>query len=147
AGDILERLNVSGGLIRLAATTDTDGQSLGESFPGLRVVITDAAEQRSNSRQSFLAAVLLVALTFTMVAGYLLWRDVQRDLRISEMRSQFVSSVTHELKTPLTAIRMFTETLMLDEEIDRQTRSEYLDTILRESERLSRLVDNVLDFA
>ena len=63
---------------------------------------------------------------------------MQRNLRASEMRSQFVSSVTHELKTPLTAIRMFTETLRLDEEIDRQTRVAYLDTILHESERLSR---------
>jgi signal transduction histidine kinase len=41
---------------------------------------------------------------------------------------------------------MFTETLKLDEDVDRETRSEYLDTILHESERLSRLVDNVLDF-
>jgi signal transduction histidine kinase len=41
---------------------------------------------------------------------------------------------------------MFTETLRLDEEVDSQTRGEYLDTILHESERLSRLVDNVLDF-
>jgi signal transduction histidine kinase len=147
ASEMLERLNLSGGTIHLAAAADTDGQGLGEDFPGLRVVIKDAVERKSNSRQSFLAAAVLLALTFTMAAGYLLWRDVQRDLRISEMRSQFVSSVTHELKTPLTAIRMFTETLMLDEEVDRETRSEYLDTILRESERLSRLVDNVLDFA
>jgi signal transduction histidine kinase len=62
------------------------------------------------------------------------------------MRSQFVSSVTHELKTPLTAIRIFTETLRLDEEVDTNTRNDYLDTILHEAERLSRLVDNVLDF-
>jgi signal transduction histidine kinase len=63
------------------------------------------------------------------------------------MRSQFVSSVSHELKTPLTTVRMFSETMRLDEEMDRQTQCEYLDTILSESERLGRLVDNVLDFA
>jgi signal transduction histidine kinase len=62
------------------------------------------------------------------------------------MRSQFVSSVTHELKTPLTAIRMFAETLRLDQDVDHRTRDEYLDIILHESERLSRLVDNILEF-
>jgi signal transduction histidine kinase len=146
AGDVLERLNVSGRPVRLATAADTAGEGVGDGFPGLRVVIPAAEAPSSGSRQSFLAATLLLALTFTMVAGYFLWRDVQRDRRLSEMRSQFVSSVTHELKTPLTAIRMFTETLKLDEDVDRKTRSEYLDTILHESERLSRLVDNVLDF-
>jgi signal transduction histidine kinase len=106
------------------------------------------AQSASNdgSRRVFLAITLMLALALALLAGYLLWRDVQRDRRLAEMRSQFVSSVTHELRTPLTAIRMFTETLRLDEDVDHRTRSEYLDTILHESERLSRLVDNVLDF-
>ena len=63
------------------------------------------------------------------------------------MRSRFVSSVSHELKTPLTAIRMFAETLALGRSHRRQARTEYLQTIVNESERLSRLVDNVLDFS
>jgi signal transduction histidine kinase len=67
-------------------------------------------------------------------------------VEIAGMRSQLVSSVSHELKTPLTAIRMFAETLRIrrDGELPRE---EYLDTIIQESERLSRLVDNVLDFS
>jgi len=58
-----------------------------------------------------------------------------------------VASVSHELKTPLTAIRMFAETLALGRTRDEATRSEYLETIVDESERLARLVDNVLDFS
>jgi signal transduction histidine kinase len=58
-----------------------------------------------------------------------------------------VASVSHELKTPLTAIRMFAETLSLGRTRDEQARSEYLETIVSESERLARLVDNVLDFS
>ena len=51
----------------------------------------------------------------TILAGYLLLRDVHRDVRLTEIRSQFVASVSHELKTPLTSIRMFAETLSLME--------------------------------
>ena len=131
--------------IRVAASEETSGDALGESFPGLRLVLPAQEPQASGSRQAFLALMLMIAITFTLLAGYLLWRDVQRESRLTELRSQFVSSVTHELRTPLTAIRMFTETLRLDEDVDERTRREYLDTILHESGRLSRLVDNVLD--
>jgi len=132
--------------IRLAAVNAAGGQKLGENFPGVHVVLAAPEPQVLRSRTSLLAAGLLLAVLCTVLAGYLLWRDVQRNLRLSELRSQFVSSVSHELRTPLAAIRMFTETLRLDEEVDPQTRNSYLDTILHESERLSRLVDNVLDF-
>ena len=146
ASEILKQLSAPGRPIRLAASADPAGTALGDSFPGLRVVMPPPQEQTITLRHTFPVFALLLAIAFTLLAGYLLWRDVQRDLRLAEMRSQFVSSVTHELKTPLTAIRMSTETLRLDEEVDRQTRFEYLDTILHESERLSRLVHNVLDF-
>jgi signal transduction histidine kinase len=82
-----------------------------------------------------------------MLGGYFLLRDLNRDLRMAEMRSQFVASVSHELKTPLTAIRLFAETLSLGRTPDERTRSEYLETLMNESERLARLVDNVLDFS
>jgi signal transduction histidine kinase len=146
ASEILDRLGTSRRPIRLAAPADMDGKTLGEGFPGVRVVMPARPEPGIPTRQTFLVFALVLALAFTLLAGYLLRRDVQRDLRLAELRSQFVSSVTHELKTPLTAIRMFTETLRLDEDVDQRTRDEYLNTIQHESERLSRLVDNVLDF-
>jgi len=123
------------------------GDSLGESLPGLSVALPATVAPPSNYRQTLLISALTLTLTLTLLAAYLLWRDVRRDVELAEMRSEFVSSVSHELKTPLTTVRMFTETMRLDEEMDRQTQCEYLDTILSESERLGRLVDNVLDFA
>ena len=146
ADHVLKRLGESGGPVRLAAASDATGQTLGDTFPDLRVVLPAAGVRATGSNRPVLAAGLLVAVALIIVAGALLWRDVQRDRRLSEVRSQFVSSVSHELRTPLAAIRMFTETLKLDEELDGKTRSEYLNTVLHESERLSRLVDNVLDF-
>jgi signal transduction histidine kinase len=110
------------------------------------VLLPAGPESRTGWRQAYLFFALLLALTCTLFAAYLLRRDVQRDLRLAELRSQFVSSVTHELKTPLTAIRMFAGTLRLDEDVDHRTRDEYLDIMIHESERLSRLVDNILEF-
>jgi Osmosensitive K+ channel histidine kinase len=63
------------------------------------------------------------------------------------LKSYFVSSVSHELRTPLTSIRMFAETLQHGTIQSEKTKQEYYTIINRESERLSRLIDNVLDFS
>src|SRR5205085_9226928 len=62
-------------------------------------------------------------------------------------KQDFVSNVTHELKTPLTSIRMYAETLSLGRYRDEEKKKEYLEHIIRESERLQRLIDDILDFA
>jgi signal transduction histidine kinase len=93
------------------------------------------------------AAGLALVLGVAVLGGCLLLRDVNRDVHLTEVRSQFVASVSHELKTPLTAIRMFAETLAMGRSRNEAARVEYLETIVNESERLARLVDNVLDFS
>jgi signal transduction histidine kinase len=90
---------------------------------------------------------LLLVIGVTLFGGYLVSRDVRRELRVAELRSRFVSAVSHELKTPLTAIRMYAETLQLGRSLDQAARGEYLETIVNESERLTRLLNNVLDFS
>ena len=72
-------------------------------------------------------------MLFTVLAGYLVLRDVDREVQLAEMRSHFVASVSHELKTPLTAIRMFAETLAMGRSNNEQSRAEYLQTIVSES--------------
>ena len=66
---------------------------------------------------------------------------------LNELKSYFVSSVTHELKTPLTSIKMFTELIEESPKLKKEKRDEYLEIIKGESARLSRLIDNVLDIA
>jgi signal transduction histidine kinase len=127
--------------------SDAAGVELGAVFPGLKVRIPPPPGQPRYSSNATLYAMLGLVLVVTLFGGYLLARDVRRELAVAQMRSQFVSSVTHELKTPLTAIRMFAETLRLRGSADQRMHGEYLDTIIHESERLSRLVDNVLDFS
>jgi signal transduction histidine kinase/tetratricopeptide (TPR) repeat protein len=124
-----------------------EGESLGEHFPGLRVTIPPVVESNSTLQPAFFLTALGVVITLTLLAGYLLLRDVRREIRLAGMRSQFVSAVSHELKTPLTAIRVFAESMRMDEEMERPTQQEYLDIILQESGRLGKLVDNVLEFA
>ena len=89
---------------------------------------------------------LAVVLGAVLLAGYSLLRDVQRESDTALMRSSFVASVSHELKTPLTSIRAHAETLLMGR-ADKASTRDYLETIVSESERLGRLVETVLEFS
>jgi signal transduction histidine kinase len=91
---------------------------------------------------------LWLALVFgtVVVALLLAARSIRRELALARLRTDFVSSVSHELKTPLSLIRMFAESLREGWVSDAQRR-EYYDVITRESERLTGLINNVLDFS
>jgi signal transduction histidine kinase len=91
-----------------------------------------------------LAGVLLVVGAAGLLAVH---RTATVVLHYAERRSNFAAAVTHELKTPLTAIRMYAEMLRDGLVPSDAKRQEYYATITGESERLSRLVDNVLEFS
>jgi signal transduction histidine kinase len=78
--------------------------------------------------------------------GWLVVADTRRQLGLAQKKADFVSTVSHELKTPLTSIRMFTE-LMQGGKVGPERVGQYLRIILLETERLTRLINNVLDFA
>lgn len=136
---------------KIVPEDDVEGLSLGPNLQGLSISFAGNQEQMFSTpwsiQPAFLLLALLLILGITLFGAYLLWRDVRREVQMAEMRSQFVSSVSHELKTPLTAIRMFAETLRLGRSKDTKTQNEYLDTIVNESQRLTRLLNNVLDFS
>jgi signal transduction histidine kinase len=126
----------------------SQGAALGDSFPGLQAQWpTNRFSSAPGSPMALYIGVVGLVLGLTVLGGYLVMRDVHRDIQFAEVRSQFVASVSHELKTPLTSIRMFAETLALGRCNDERIQAEYLETIVNESERLARLVDNVLDFS
>jgi len=92
--------------------------------------------------------ILILVLDVLLLAGaWLLYRAFSRELELTRMKSDFVSTVSHELRTPLALIRMYAETLDMGRIKDEVKKKEYLGTIVRESERLSRLVNNILNFA
>ncbi|HET8936804.1 MAG TPA: HAMP domain-containing sensor histidine kinase [Polyangiales bacterium] len=91
---------------------------------------------------------LTAGLALAVVLGlYALYRMVAVQLRFAERRNNFVAAVSHELKTPLTAIRMYSEMLRDGMVENEEKRSEYYATITAETERLSRLINNVLELS
>ena len=90
---------------------------------------------------------VILCLVAILAGVYWIWRRIQQERELSRLKTDFVSNVSHELRTPLTSIRMFVETLMLKRYRDESEAEEYLNILQREMERLTRLVDRVLDFS
>ena len=90
------------------------------------------------------AGVLMLAM---LSAGSLLLWQARRSVQEARHKTSFVSNVSHELKTPLTTIRMYAEMLAEGRVSDDGKRTHYLQVITKESQRLTRLVNNVLDFS
>jgi len=125
--------------------------SFGEALPAWRVALYQPGGMSPKAgvrRQSmiFMAAfaLLLVVIVLGLGATY---RVVRRESEMARLKSDFVANVSHDLKTPLSLIRMFAETLEMNRVPDEGTRREYYGVITRETERLTRLIDNVLDFS
>lgn len=93
---------------------------------------------------SLLVAVLVLAIG---VGGWLIVADLRRQLTLARQKTDFVSNVSHELKTPLTSIRMFSELLAEGRVTDAAKQRSYLQVITAEAARLTRLINNVLDFS
>lgn len=88
-----------------------------------------------------------VALGTMLAAMWLLVRVARREVSLAEMKASFVADVSHELKTPLALIRMFGETLLSNRVTSEEKRQEYYAIIVRESTRLTNLINNILDFS
>ena len=93
-----------------------------------------------------LAFTIAGAVALIAFGGWLVVADTRRQLALAQQKTDFVSNVSHELKTPLTSIRMFAE-LMHDRPQSPEKQGQYLRIITVEAERLTRLINNVLDFA
>jgi signal transduction histidine kinase len=136
---------VVGGPITLTINEEGPGESLAPGFPALRANFA-TPDLRVSRTRALGVPLLLFVLLLAALAAYLLWRDIRREARATALRSRFVSAVSHELKTPLTSIRMFAEMMRMHPD-DVHRRATFLDTIIGESERLTRLIDNVLHFS
>lgn len=105
---------------------------------------TDLAQ--SVARRRLLVAGFALVATLVLVSSYFIARAVTRELDVAQLQSDFVSAVSHEFRTPLASIRQFSELLADGRVPSEERRLEYYEGLRRESERLHRLVEDLLDF-
>lgn len=117
-----------------------------QPFSFVSATLATSSMPRSAGRATL--NIMIVALGVVFVAGlFAIYRSAQVVVETSERRSSFVSSVTHELKTPLTNIRMYIEMLDQGMATTEERRKQYFRILGSETTRLSRLINNVLEFA
>ncbi len=101
------------------------------------------------ARNSFLhsAGATVLVLIFLLFGMALTFRATDREARLAQAKSNFVSNVSHELKTPLSLLSLFSEILELGRVNSEEKKTEYYRIIRHESLRLNKMIDNILDFA
>ena len=128
-------------------------QSVGfrERLPSWRLTVyqpAGAAPSAAVGRQvTIFMGAFAVLLAIILGGSVLTWRLMRREAEMAQLKADFVANVSHDLKTPLSVIRMFGETLEMGRITGEAERQEYFRVITREAERLARLIDNVLDFS
>jgi two-component system, OmpR family, phosphate regulon sensor histidine kinase PhoR len=115
----------------------------------LQVVPRNYTELERNARNTRRANLVLIVLSMTLIFCSLaiIYVAGRRERQLTQLKEEFISNVSHELKTPLSLIRMFSEILVSNRVKDDAARQEYYQIIHGESDRMSRLVANLLDFA
>jgi len=94
-----------------------------------------------------LGLLILLLIVAIGVGSWVIVHYMNKELRLARQKTDFVSNVSHELKTPLTSIRMFSELLAEGRATEKEKQRSYLNIIAAEAARLTRLIDNVLDFS
>jgi two-component system, OmpR family, phosphate regulon sensor histidine kinase PhoR len=128
----------------------TDSAPFVDTFDGWTVRVSEANDKaRIALERKRLVDSLFIggAITVILTGMVFLMLAIRRERRANELKSEFISNVSHELKTPLSIISMFGEMLANGRTKGPEQATEYADIIWRESVRLGRLIDNVLDFA
>jgi signal transduction histidine kinase len=140
----------------IAACSDWDGgtpemeRKLEAGFPGLMLAMKFRGTTVEAIGQKFLRTSFLVlgGLSLLLAAGIVFaYRGVHKEMELAKIKSDFVSNVSHELRTPLALIRLYAETLELGRVTLPDKQHEYYCTIRKESERLTALINNILDFS
>lgn len=115
----------------------------------LQVAPREAALLRAQGRSRLRGEVALPVMAFAIIllSAIFFIYAAEKERRLNQLKSELMANVSHELKTPLSVVRMFADMLRSGMVPSEQRRTEYLDIICRESERLTSLIDNVLDFS
>jgi signal transduction histidine kinase len=149
-------LHAKGESYPLATSADWDGgapeveRNIETAFPGLTLAIKLHGTTLASLGQRFIRTSFLIlgALSVLLAAGILLtYRNVWKEMALARLKSDFVSNVSHELRTPLALIRLYAETLEMGRLSNQEKYQQYYSIIRKESERLTALINNILDFS
>ena len=115
---------------------------------GLGIKLQGTSVEAIGQRWAMQSFLILGALSLLMIGGLALaYRSVSKEMALAHLKSDFVSNVSHELRTPLALIRLYAETLELGRITTQEKKEEYYRIIRKESERLTALINNILDFS
>ena len=154
-GNILEQQTSSPGVrfVALApgGTTADESTSAGTLLPDWRVAFSLADPRPLNDlarrRVAMYAWAGFVVIAIIVLSALIIGRSFQRQLRLTRLKTDLVAAVSHELKTPLSSMRLLVDSLLDDSQLDPKKTREYLQLIANENLRLSRLIDNFLTFS
>jgi signal transduction histidine kinase len=143
---VVSRANFSANWKRPFVATE-----IGDALPHWEVaaylVNPAALTQAAHTTELTLGLLIAVLVLAIGIGSWLIVSSLNAELKLARQKTDFVSNVSHELKTPLTSIRMFSELLAENRVSDAAKQRSYLQIITAEAARLTRLINNVLDFS
>lgn len=149
SGKIVSGEDISSLASSLPRLTFTGGFE--ENFPPWKINVfqtdLDPALRKYQLRRAIYISSVFIVVAALFFGGFLAIRGTAKELELAKLKSDFVSTVSHEFRTPLMSIRYLAELLQRGRVPDERRKQEYYETITGESERLGRLVENILDFS
>ena len=114
----------------------------------LSIANTTAPADAANfaAKRRLLGWSLAALVVLIPAGGYLVWRSVHKELAVATLQADFVAAVSHEFRTPLTSMAHLTERLQRDASIPDERKRQYYDVLARDTDRLRRFVETLLDF-
>ena len=161
AASVISPIAAGEGLV--LAAVDTDGRVVfGKRDRSERAAVRAAGESQlpwtlyvasaagapaaANATRRFLMLGTVVMVFFLLAGTYFIARAIRREMEVSRMQSEFVSAVSHEFRSPLTSMRQLSEMLLAGRVPSEERRDKYHATLVRETQRLQRLVEALLNF-
>jgi len=140
----IDRIFSDNTLVRLIRETRSHG---GSSLAKKRKVVEHTIDEKGSPRIFTIILSCVMAANDEVSGVVAVLHDVTREKEIARMKSEFVSNVSHEFKTPLASIKAYVEMLVDGEASDESTRKEFYDIIQNEADRLTRLIENILNIS
>jgi signal transduction histidine kinase len=130
-------------------TFDVFGDNAGASSFTVRLVLADASLLYSQQQQRIwiFGSLILLAAAVAIAGLIAAQRAFREQLRLNELKSTFLSSVSHELRAPIASVRLLVDNLARGRTVDDTRRADYFHLIGQECRRLTSLIENVLDFS